>query len=74
MYKTASEIESALAVTYDGPTKEKDGFTYIPATQSRRALDRIFGTLGWSQSTPQYSIDPEQRCVCRDAHPDRTLR
>ena len=58
MYKTASEIESALAVTYDGPTKEKDGFTYIPATESRRALDRIFGTLGWSQSTPQYSIDP----------------
>ena len=59
MYRNADEVAQALAVPYDGPTKEKDNFTYIPATESRRALDRLFGPLGWSESDPLISADPE---------------
>lgn len=59
MYRNASDVEQALAVPYSGPTKEKDGFTYIPATESRRALDRLFGVLGWSESDPIISANPE---------------
>ncbi len=58
MYKTADELEAALALPYSGPTKEKDGFTYIPATESRRALDRLAGPLGWEESDPVLAIDP----------------
>jgi hypothetical protein len=59
MYKTATEVETALAKPYDGPTKEIDGFTYIPANESRKTLDRIWGPLGWSESNPVITADPE---------------
>jgi hypothetical protein len=59
MYKNANEVAAALAQPYDGPTKEKDGFTYIPATECRCALDRIFGPLGWNVSKPIITADPK---------------
>lgn len=58
MHKNASDVDRALAKPYDGPTREKDNFTYIPATESRRALDRLFGPLGWSESHPVISANP----------------
>jgi hypothetical protein len=58
LYKNVNDVEHLLAQPYSGPTKEKDGFTYIPASESQKQLDRIFGPLGWSETDPVIAMDP----------------
>ena len=41
--KTLAEIEKGLAERYDGPTFEKNGFTYIPWNESVKQANRVFG-------------------------------
>jgi hypothetical protein len=60
MYRNAEDVERDLAVPYSGPTKEKNGFTYIPWTDSRKALDHVAGSpLNWELHNPVIAIDPE---------------
>lgn len=59
MYRNAADVAADLAVDYSGPTKEKGGFTYIPAAESQKTLDRLFGPLGWSEEGPVITADPE---------------
>lgn len=45
--KTLTEITEALSHEYDGPTEEKDGFTYIPWAAAVDKANHIFGIGGW---------------------------
>lgn len=48
--KLASEVQAALEQRYAGPTKEIQGFTYIPWNESTKEANRVFGYFGWSSS------------------------
>lgn len=47
MAKTVEEIEKLLSERYDGPTLEKNGFTYIPWHAAAKVANRIFGIDGY---------------------------
>lgn len=45
--KTIADITKELNKVYDGPTKEKGDFTYIPWNESVKAANEVFGIDGY---------------------------
>jgi hypothetical protein len=56
--RTVNEVVELLAKRYDGPTEEKDGFTYVPWPEVVRQLDRIFGPTNWSSEPVSFVYSP----------------
>jgi hypothetical protein len=55
--KTENEVVAALSTRYDGPTKDMDGFTYIPWPEVVRKLDDLFGPTNWSSEPISFTAD-----------------
>lgn len=49
--KTLAQVTELLSKPYNGPTQEKNGFTYIPWNESVKAANRVFGIDGYSMDT-----------------------
>lgn len=52
-----SQALEVLSCRYDGPTEEKQGYTYIPWNESARKLNEIFGPMGWSSELREVKDD-----------------
>ena len=77
-YRKVSEVVAALVQRYDGPTKELDGFTYIPWQESAKKLDEVFGPFGYdilphsSEAHPREGIYTASVIVVGRATDDET--
>lgn len=52
--KTTTEVQEALKVAYSGPTKEKNGMTYIPWNYAVEAANALFDPDGWDSQIMEY--------------------